>query len=470
VVWSIFAMSMRQWLNRPWEVVLALFLPIVFFSIFATIFGRGLQSDRKKKISISVIDEVSDHQSIKLIEVLKKQGELQFVDLTESVTPHQQAKDLIQRGEIKACLVIKIATTSESTDASTQAIPWAIDILSDQSDQLAAAYVESALQRHMMQLAWWGGDQSNTKSPTWTNAGQSAKMTGSGRVMNDRMTTAQGVHLAAENEVLLAPAINAGTATYSIDDGVQVQTNQADQGSAIRKQQKMANRLNDDGTGAPNDMEMVPVKIVNLLGDGKANPVISMYAAGIAVMFLLFNATTVGGILIEERSNQTLDRLLSSNLTMDQLLLGKWFYMTFLGVLQITVMFVWASLVFKVDLAGHFDGFMMMTIATSLAASGFGLFMATLCKSRTQLTGVSTMLVLSMSAMGGSMIPRYLMSESLQKIGLLTFNAWAIDGYDKVFWREMPVGSLAPQLAVLALSSVLFLCIARLLAIRWEVK
>jgi ABC-2 type transport system permease protein len=63
-----------------------------------------------------------------------------------------------------------------------------------------------------------------------------------------------------------------------------------------------------------------------------------------------------------------------------------------------------------------------------------------------------------------------LMSESLQKIGLLTFNAWAIDGYDKVFWREMPVGSLAPQLAVLALSSVLFLCIARLLAIRWEVK
>ena len=40
-----------------------------------------------------------------------------------------------------------------------------------------------------------------------------------------------------------------------------------------------------------------------------------------------------------------------------------------------------------------------------------------------------------MSALGGSMVPRYLMNESLQHAGLLTFNAWAIDGYDKIFWR-----------------------------------
>ena len=66
------------------------------------------------------------------------------------------------------------------------------------------------------------------------------------------------------------------------------------------------------------------------------------------------------------------------------------------------------------------------------------------------------------------MVPRYLMSDSLQRLGLLTFNAWAIDGYDKVFWRELPVAALAPQLAVLSLSGVFFLSVARLLAIRWE--
>lgn len=210
------------------------------------------------------------------------------------------------------------------------------------------------------------------------------------------------------------------------------------------------------------------VSVIDVIGEGKSNPVVSMYAAGIAVMFLLFGATGGGGSFLEERENQTLDRLLSTQLTMDQLLLGKWFYMTCIGVLQVGVMFGWAQVVFGVDLLGHFDGFAMMTLVTASAASAFGLFLATLCKTRGQLNGLSVILVLSMSALGGSMVPRYIMSEKLQQYGLWTFNAWALDGYDKVFWRELPVASLAPQLTVLLVSGLAFLMAARVLAIRWE--
>ena len=39
------------------------------------------------------------------------------------------------------------------------------------------------------------------------------------------------------------------------------------------------------------------VRVVDVMGEGKSNPVISMYAAGIAVMFLLFGATGGGGAL-----------------------------------------------------------------------------------------------------------------------------------------------------------------------------
>lgn len=56
----------------------------------------------------------------------------------------------------------------------------------------------------------------------------------------------------------------------------------------------------------------------------------------------------------------------------------------------------------------------------------------------------------------------------LEKLGLIRFNAWAVDGYLKVFWREAPLTALLPQLAVLTLLTVLFLAIARLLARRWE--
>jgi ABC-2 type transport system permease protein len=73
-----------------------------------------------------------------------------------------------------------------------------------------------------------------------------------------------------------------------------------------------------------------------------------------------------------------------------------------------------------------------------------------------------------MSALGGSMFPRFLMSPGMQKVGLVTFNAWALDGYQKVFWRDLPVSALAPQLAVLAGLTAAFLIAARMLARRWE--
>ncbi len=64
--------------------------------------------------------------------------------------------------------------------------------------------------------------------------------------------------------------------------------------------------------------------------------------------------------------------------------------------------------------------------------------------------------------------PRFAMSEGLKKAGLLTFNAWALDGYQKVFWRDAPVWELWPQVLVLAVLTGVFLIAARLLARRWE--
>jgi len=212
------------------------------------------------------------------------------------------------------------------------------------------------------------------------------------------------------------------------------------------------------------------VEIIDVLGENKSNPVVTMYAAGIAVMFLLFGATGGGGALLEERENQTLDRLLTTGLSMDQLLLGKWLYLTLLGLVQTTLMFAWGQAIFGIDLLGHLDGFLIMTFVTAGAAAAFGLLLATLCKTRGQLNGLSVVVVLTMSALGGSMVPRYVMSQSLRDAGLWTFNAWALDGYDKVFWRDMPVGDLWPQMSVLMVCGAVFLVAARLFAIRWETQ
>jgi ABC-2 type transport system permease protein len=66
------------------------------------------------------------------------------------------------------------------------------------------------------------------------------------------------------------------------------------------------------------------------------------------------------------------------------------------------------------------------------------------------------------------MFPRYFMSEAMQKAGLFTINAWAIDGFTKIFWRDEPISHLWPKISVLLATALLLFFMARRIARRWE--
>jgi len=223
------------------------------------------------------------------------------------------------------------------------------------------------------------------------------------------------------------------------------------------------------GSGQGAGGGLVAVDVRDVLGEQKKNPTVAIIAAGLGVMFLLFSAAGAGGALIEEVESGTLDRVLSTRVTMTELLLGKLVYLSTVAVAQLTVMFVWGELVFGLELHQHMPGFFIMTLVTALAASAFGLVLAAMSRSRMQLVALSNLLILSMSALGGSMVPRVFLSETVQKIGLVTLNAWAIDGFMKVFWREEPIRELWPQVAVLLAAAIALFALARRLARRWEV-
>src|SRR6476469_6954408 len=186
-------------------------------------------------------------------------------------------------------------------------------------------------------------------------------------------------------------------------------------------------------------------------------------------MFLLFSSVGgAGGALLDEAETGTLERLLSTRIGMTGVLVGKWVLLALIGCLQLTVMFLWGRVAFGLPLFSHLPGFAVMTLFTAAAAAALGLVLASLARTRGQLSGFSTILILTMSALGGSMFPRFLMSEGLQKVGLLTFNAWALDGSLTVFWRSAPLWQLWPQVSVLVGLTATFLLLARLLARRWE--
>jgi ABC-2 type transport system permease protein len=53
-------------------------------------------------------------------------------------------------------------------------------------------------------------------------------------------------------------------------------------------------------------------------------------------------------------------------------------------------------------------------------------------------------------------------------VGYFTFNSWAISGYQKVFWRDEPISSLGPEIAVLVGAGVVLFVLARWFARKWE--
>jgi ABC-2 type transport system permease protein len=213
---------------------------------------------------------------------------------------------------------------------------------------------------------------------------------------------------------------------------------------------------------------LVAFSVRDVVGENKRSPMISFYAAGIGVMFLLFTASAAASSLLDEAESGALDRMLSARVSMTALLAGKLAYCALLAFSQLALMFLWGAAVFHLDLFTHLPGFLVMTAATALAVASFGMLLASVSRTRAQQAAISTLIILTMSAVGGSMFPRFLMPEMMKRIGLFTFNAWAIDGYTKVFWRDEPVSHLAPQVAALVGSCIVLFLIARRFARKWE--
>ena len=211
--------------------------------------------------------------------------------------------------------------------------------------------------------------------------------------------------------------------------------------------------------------------------DESTDSMMPYYAAGIGVMFLLFSMVGAAGSMLKEAETGALGRVLSSNVTMTTLLASKWAFFTGVGALQLFIMFVWGALLFGLELwtVNHLTGFWIMTLVTAGAASAFGMMMATVCRTRGQLDGISTIVILIMSAVGGSMIPRIFMPKFMQSLSDFTFNGQALNGFLDVFWNERPgdtvidvIARIAPSVGVLAVMGLGFFAISRLFARRWE--
>jgi len=411
--------------------ILSFILPIAFFSIFGMVFG-GMRSTGTPRVNVLIVDEDHSAASERLVRGLQREASLVATTRPETKkgepSPPEYtaatAETAVKQGVAPAALIIPQGFGANPIAFGPGGTRKAIRILHDSSDPVAAQVLAGMLQKVVM-----------TSLPdTMADTGMKYFERSSGGLTPEQRK--------------------------NIESGL----------SRLREQSEKRDR-DDNPLATTNDNNLgglVAVEVRDVVGEHKRSPMIAFYAAGVGVMFLLFTASGAGGSLLDEAENGALDRILSARVSMTTLLAGKMAYCTLLACLQLTLMFLWGAAVFHLDLFTHLPGFFVMTIATSFAVASFGMLLASIARTRAQLGAVSTLIILTMSAVGGSMFPRFLMPAMMQKAGLFTFNAWAIDGYTKVFWRDEPISHLAPQVAVLVGSGIALFLIARRFARKWE--
>jgi ABC-2 type transport system permease protein len=182
---------------------------------------------------------------------------------------------------------------------------------------------------------------------------------------------------------------------------------------------------------------------------------VTYYAGAVAILFLLFASLQSAAILIEERNSGIIDRIAVGPGGSAVVVFGKLLFLTMQGVIQVGLIFIVAQLVYEVDVTRRLDLWLLITVAAALGASGLALAVATACTTKQQAQTVSTFVVLICSAVGGSMVPRFMMPEFLQTIGRFTPKTWAIEAYYGVFWRQETLSDVIPEIvSLLALAVV----------------
>ncbi|MCD4808276.1 MAG: ABC transporter permease [Methanosarcinales archaeon] len=187
----------------------------------------------------------------------------------------------------------------------------------------------------------------------------------------------------------------------------------------------------------------------------------TQYVPGFAVMFLLFTAVQSGAIsLIKEQEAGTLRRLVTAPISKAEIIGGKIASTFIRGFVQLTVLIYFGHVVFDLDLGSDILALFVLIAAVTMASTGLGLLVAVHVKTVDQADSVSLLLVMLMSAIGGSWWPLSLQPQFMQDMAHFTITAWAMDGFYDLLYFDMGLAGILEEVKWLVLMMIIFFGIA----------
>lgn len=157
------------------------------------------------------------------------------------------------------------------------------------------------------------------------------------------------------------------------------------------------------------------------------------YTASLLALFLLFSSVPISRFLLIERISGIRARIATTNVGEVRILASKLIVSLFLSVFQMSLIFFITSKIFK----NYWGASLFITSAIFLsgvfAISCWSLFISAVSNNQRQFEIISSMGILLMALVGGSIYPISKMPNKIRFLSGLTINRWIQEGFVKIF-------------------------------------
>ncbi|WP_326911191.1 ABC transporter permease [Sedimentibacter sp. MB31-C6] len=211
-----------------------------------------------------------------------------------------------------------------------------------------------------------------------------------------------------------------------------------------------------------NVMKSININIDNVVVEGRKHITSAeYYAVAMMTMFILFAAGQGGRMLLEEKDNQTYQRMIIAGTSKLGLLSGKLITIFLIAIFQITVMITFSHFALKVQW-GESSAIMLISLSAAFAVAGLGSFIgaATYKAGNYKMANIfENIIIQGMALLGGSFFPIDVMPEFMQKFSFLSLNGIALKAYLKVV-TGYGISDVINYIFVLVITGILFSTLA----------
>jgi ABC-2 type transport system permease protein len=178
---------------------------------------------------------------------------------------------------------------------------------------------------------------------------------------------------------------------------------------------------------------------------------------GMLVMFSMFAFLGGGVMLVTERQEGTLSRLITMPVGKVGIMLGKLAGIFVVGVGQIVLLIFGGIFLFRVSWGQSPIALILVVLSFALAMTSLGVLLAALARTTAQATALDNIIVLSFSALGGAWWPLEIVPGWLQTLAHVLPTAWAMDAFHDIITRGLGVAAVLPEVGVLlGLAAIFF--------------